>query len=1131
MFNYITMKRFFGLKLKRNPLLRNLFALFLVILISLSPTLAAWFGFKNGPLVQKVVAQEVETFTASGTWTAPTGVTEVLVEVWGAGGGSIQPPNRSSSGGGGGGAYSRSTVSVTPQSNYSYTVGTASYAADGGDTYWVNTSTVMAKGGRASTGTAGGAGGAAASGVGSVKYSGGTGGNGASTNNANGGGGGGAAGSSGNGNSASARIGGAATSDYGGKGGDGSLGAGAGQYGSAYGGGAGGNSRSGGQPGNSAGADGFIRITYTAEASITVASSGSQTSSVEADTSDFHVGGAFTFVRSADSTNVTSIKITNTGTISDSNLSGLILYYKQEATCSTGIPGDATQFNSTAGTFSSGSSTVTGTMSVGTSQICLYVEVDIGASATNGQTVLIEISNPSTDVTASAGNVTPATAVTITGTTTVAVNQAPSFTDFSNDGPVDPGVDITFTATASDPDSDNIKLVVCKTSGVTGTECDGGASDTLCTSSLVASNPSCSYSIPTPTDSGSYNTYPYVFDSKGLASGSTLQGALDTYTVNNVAPTVSNVTINGGTDIDLEAGTTKSVTITGTVTDNNGCEDIDSVKTSVYRSGVGGEAEVLTATYYFDGNQDIIVDDFGWVDTTNAFDGNSSTYSSSISPNKNLTGYGTNAPSTGGYITEVKARLMAGTDDTTGANVYAEISSDSVELGEIYKAGGGINIGWTGYITLNEPSGGWTWQVLQDLSVRLYSTDASVSISARAHKVEFDVSYIETTTETYYFDASVSGPTDSNNVWDNEPNAFDGSLETGATTLYGGSTSSNYLTAAGTNIPGSGGDITQVRVRVHAGLSSTSYDHATADVEVIYDSTILGTAVWLFLGSGIKGWGEYTTLDSPSTGWTWSALQELGVKMYTVNTAATWDLGDIQRIEVEVTSLFMGGGSGCSTSLDANNNNCYPEITCTVNTGTCTGAGDASANYTCTVNLQYYADPTDANTQYPDQTWLSTIFATDLNTETGQGTVSQGVNVNSLMAFNITTEINYGSLSIGESNDPLDRITTITPTGNIGLNHEVSGPANMCTDFPICTGGTIPIGYQKYALSESTSYDSATALSTTDTEVSTNVPKPISHPPTTKSIWWGMLVPEETGPGTYDGSITIIGYKSNILNW
>ena len=152
---------------------------------------------------------------------------------------------------------------------------------------------------------------------------------------------------------------------------------------------------------------------------ITVGTTGTQTSEIQSGTSNAYIGGAFTFVRNVTSTSVTSITISETGTIADSNISGLILYYKQEATCSTSIPGDATQFNSTPGSFTSGSSTVTGTMTVGTSQVCVYVEVDIGSGAQVDDTVAIQITDPSSDVTASVGEVSPATAVAISGTTTI----------------------------------------------------------------------------------------------------------------------------------------------------------------------------------------------------------------------------------------------------------------------------------------------------------------------------------------------------------------------------------------------------------------------------------------------------------------------------------------------------------------------------------------------------------------------------------------------------------------------------------------------------------------------------------------------------------------------------------------
>lgn len=166
--------------------------------------------------------------------------------------------------------------------------------------------------------------------------------------------------------------------------------------------------------------DARIAVIDLREPSITVGTAGTQKLIVPPNALNFYVGGAFTLVRESASASVTSITVRQTGTITDANISGLILYYKQEASCSNSIPGDATQFNSSPGSFSSGSSTVTGTMSVGTSQICVYVEVDVGA-ASNGNTIEIQITNPSSQVTASMGTVLPASAVLINGTTTVTV--------------------------------------------------------------------------------------------------------------------------------------------------------------------------------------------------------------------------------------------------------------------------------------------------------------------------------------------------------------------------------------------------------------------------------------------------------------------------------------------------------------------------------------------------------------------------------------------------------------------------------------------------------------------------------------------------------------------------------------
>ena len=168
------------------------------------------------------------------------------------------------------------------------------------------------------------------------------------------------------------------------------------------------------------------------------------------------------------------------------------------------------------------------------------------------------------------------------------VNHPPTFTSVSNNSPVNPGQSVTWTTqTTSDPDTGStVKLLVCKSNTTpTNGACSGGASGTWCSSSAVASNPSCSYSVPNPNPDGSNNAYAFVVDNFNLSSSSKTSN----FTVNNIAPVVSAVTFNGGNDINLAEGTTTPITVTATVTDNNGCSngEIVNVYAYAYRSGIG----------------------------------------------------------------------------------------------------------------------------------------------------------------------------------------------------------------------------------------------------------------------------------------------------------------------------------------------------------------------------------------------------------------------------------------------------------------------------------------------------------------------------------------------------------------
>ena len=162
------------------------------------------------------------------------------------------------------------------------------------------------------------------------------------------------------------------------------------------------------------------------------------------------------------------------------------------------------------------------------------------------------------------------------------VNHPPTFTDITNTSPANPGGTITWNATASDPDSNTVKLLVCKTDSITNGACTNEA---WCTSILSPSNPSCTYNVPSVAPDGSSNAYAFIVDQYNKPYS---QVGLNSYfTINNVPPTVSAVALNNNSAIVLSESTTTSVSVTATITDGNSCTDISTVTAFLYRSGIG----------------------------------------------------------------------------------------------------------------------------------------------------------------------------------------------------------------------------------------------------------------------------------------------------------------------------------------------------------------------------------------------------------------------------------------------------------------------------------------------------------------------------------------------------------------
>lgn len=212
-------------------------------------------------------------------------------------------------------------------------------------------------------------------------------------------------------------------------------------------------------------------VTYTPPV-ITIGSSGTQVSSANIPSANKYIGGALTFIRNSGTTNVTQIILKETGTVSaNADLSNTSVYYETAGTCT--YDGDETLFGTATSFNASEQAIVSGTMAVGTSQVCGYIVVDINSGASTSQTVDFEITNPSTDVTVSVGTVSPATIIAISGSTTLSGNQAPSVSSVD----LNTGSAITLT--------ENSTTTVTCTATITDT--NGGSDISSATSTIYRS--------------------------------------------------------------------------------------------------------------------------------------------------------------------------------------------------------------------------------------------------------------------------------------------------------------------------------------------------------------------------------------------------------------------------------------------------------------------------------------------------------------------------------------------------------------------------------------------------------------------------------------------------------------------
>ena len=169
-------------------------------------------------------------------------------------------------------------------------------------------------------------------------------------------------------------------------------------------------------------------LVYTITVSInalTVTTSGTQATTLVSGSAGQHLGGAgtaaFRLQVGAAGPTVTSVKISDTGTVMFSGLASPKLYYETVASCA--YNGTESSVN---GTYSGEAVTFTlPSVALGSSPnyTCLYLVFDLSSTATaGGQTIITEITNPSTDVVVSGANNSDTTAKDFASTTTIQPN-------------------------------------------------------------------------------------------------------------------------------------------------------------------------------------------------------------------------------------------------------------------------------------------------------------------------------------------------------------------------------------------------------------------------------------------------------------------------------------------------------------------------------------------------------------------------------------------------------------------------------------------------------------------------------------------------------------------------------------
>ncbi len=211
---------------------------------------------------------------------------------------------------------------------------------------------------------------------------------------------------------------------------------------------------------------------------------------------------------------------------------------------------------------------------------------------------------------------------------------------------------------------------------------------------------------------------------------------------------------------------------------------------------------------------------------------------------------------------------------------------------------------------------------------------------------------------------------------------------------------------------------------------------------------------------------------------------------------------------VSVAAVFYRSGVASGPDCTADNNNCYRPPNCSL-----TGGSGNTIDYSCSIALQYFADPTDSGT-YVSDTWKVRVRVTDSVESVDDTNYSN--ELNSLLAISVSpSNINFGSLALGATSNSIQ--IDVKNSGNVAADSAVSSGGNLT-----CAVGSILVANQKYGRTDVDYASLEYTLSTTPNNAGLTLPAQTDDATSiSDQLFFRILIPSSGVRGACNGVTNI----------